>query len=315
MPPFFAIYSDELKISPERIQVLIDTYQNRNRTGLIRLAYSSEKRIYLLFHKGQIVNRYSVQPSSKEEISNWQEIISSSGDAYTRVMQLSSFGLQTCKLAIGASEGIQEMMDAIRLRAALSEGWKNQIDPRVYQLSWNAAEGIIFFPSRSQEEYSIFFSPDRLIDQAGISPTFSMWADPVCRVYFYAFDPSSPVWQEHILRLVYSEICNRSFPRFEEITGRAMVDSLIRSLNLQAITQNIDIGIVSYHVMDREIFSSPQEAGRIYQSLLKQMLENVRKVIGLRLAVSFLKEIWTHLQPAEQEVSRFFNILPAEFLD
>ncbi len=310
--PFYRVYADELKISASRVRALIETYQNRSRTGLIRLAYGEEQSVYLLFQKGKIVNSYKIQQSSKEEIFNWQEILVNAAEAFARLIPLSPLGLQSCKLAIGTSAGSSEAIDAIHLRASIAGGWRSQIEPRLYQLSWNAAEGIIFFPGGSREGYSIFFSSDRLIDQPGVSPTFSMWADPVCNVHCYSFDPKSSVWQEYILRQVYSEICDRSLPRYEDITGRAMVDTIIRSVNLMATTQNIEIEIASYHVVDREIFPSPQDAARVYRGLLKTMLDNIKKVIGPRLAASFAKEITAQLQPEEQELARLFGLLPQD---
>ncbi len=308
--PFHTVYADELKISPSRIQGLTETYRDRKRTGLIRLAYSQDLRIYLLFNKGIIVNNFQILPSSTQILDDPLSVVADCGEAYARLIPLSPVGLQICKLAIGSKVGSLETMDAVHLRASLSSGWNHQPDPRLIQLSWNTAEGLIFFSGDAQEDHSIFFSPDRLIDQAGLASTFSMWADPVCKVDSHFLDPASTIWQEFILRRTFSGICVRSFLRVEKITGRAMVDTVIRSMNLQAASQNLGIGIAVDRVMDQEIFPSPQKAAEVYQDLIGMMLNNVRKVVGARLADSLVREVVTELRPEEQEMVQAFNILP-----
>ena len=107
---------------------------------------------------------------------------------------------------------------------------------------------------------------------------------------------------------------HRSIQRYEEITGRAVVDAIIRAVALFASRKNIEIGIRSGQLIDREIFFDAPSAADAYRELLKVILDQIGTVIGPRLAASITLDITAGLRPDERQLARTFNLLPEELL-
>ncbi len=310
--PFQAVYPDEIKIPASRVHSLISTYHERQRTGLIRLAYSAEKLLYLLFQRGSLLNAYLIDRANSRKVENWEEIVNSSSEAFARLVPLSSLAVEMCKLAVESQPEKTETISAPDLRAELDGDWAQTTDLKLLHLAWSAAEGLLFLRGGKSESRSLFFSPDRLVDETNISPSFSLWSEPQVRATFYAINLDAPAWQEYALRRAFAAICDEAIARYEEITGRAIVDSISRSIGLYASRREMEISITARRVVDHELFSTPQAAADTYRALLKLMLDQIGQVIGAKLSYSILSGITAGLRFDEFEMARVFSILPAE---
>src|SRR5262245_5478879 len=102
--PFEHIYPDEIQISPSRLQSLADTYAERQRTGLIRLASPHGQSVYLLFQRGLLLNSYLVGIAGSQRLENWMKAAGAIGESFARVVQLSPLALGMCKLALESAE-------------------------------------------------------------------------------------------------------------------------------------------------------------------------------------------------------------------
>jgi hypothetical protein len=235
-----------------------------------------------------------------------------SGQAYARLIPLSSFALEMCQLAIESAADQTETIPASNLRASLDKEWNQTVNPMLLHLGWEAAEGLVFFQGGRLEGHSVFFSADRLLDEAGISPTFSFWSEPEARVTSYQINLDLPAWQEYTLRRAFAEICEQALLRYEQITGRAIVDSIVRSLILYTSRQSLEINMAARHVINQEFFSTPQAGAEVYRALLKIMLDQVSQIIGSKLSLSIISDVTAGLRFDEFKVARDFSILPYE---
>ena len=310
--PFQTVYPDEIKISAARIESLMDTYHERQRTGLIRLAYSEEKQVYLLFRNGMVLNAYLVNETSSQRLEKWQETITSSPDSFARLILLSTFALQMCKLSLESRVDQSKPMSAPDLRTSLTETWRQSGDPSLFHLSWKSAEGLVFYSGIKRDEYSVFFTSNRLVDEAGITDSLALWADPQVMVTSFSMNPEQPAWQEYILRRIFAAVCKRALARYEKITGRAVVDSIIRSLVVAASRRSAEINITARQLIDREIFQTPQVAADTYRDILKTMLDQITTIIGMRLSSSILSDITAELPKDEYQIAQRFSLLPEE---
>lgn len=310
--PFQRVYPDEIKIPASRVHSLTETYRGRQRTGLIRLAYSAERLLYLLFQRGTLLNAYLMEKVNSHKVENWEEIVNSSSEAFARLVPLSPPAIEMCKLALESQAHKTETLSAPDLRVVLDGDLVQTTDPKLFQFVWNAAEGLLFLQGGKLESRSLFFAPDRLVDEMGVSPSFSLWSEPEVQATYYMINSDVPAWQEYILRRTFGEICNRATVRYEEITGRAIVDSMIRSIALYTSRNSMEINITERQVADRELFSTPQAAADTYRALLRIIIDQIRQVIGDKLSNSILSGIMAGLRFDEFEIARSFSILPPE---
>jgi hypothetical protein len=312
---FAPIYSDELKISAPRIQTLVDSYCERKRTGIIRLGYPSKKYLQLFFKRGELLNTYLVSPETTEPLlpSQWLKWAESAGEAYTKIVPLSTFGLFVSKLLITSVGG---EMNNFSQPAKLSEcivSLGKKAETSLVQVNWDRAMGGIFFPGQN-DAHSIFISQDTIVDEAGVHKNFFLWNESHCTVATFNPDSSVDAWQEYYLRRSFSEICNLMLSRFEVMTGRALVDSLVRLVSICAARNNLDILISSRKVIDHEVFSSPQDAAQNYRQILKEMFSHFSAVVGPRLLSSTMQEIVTRIPEQERIAMRTFELFPQGYL-
>ena len=307
--PFQKAYPDELKISVARIQALIDTYRERERTGLIRLAHSPQQQVYLLFQRGQIINSYQAGDGPGEKLESWSEAVLNGGEASARLVQLSPLALQMCKLSIESGGDGSRTVGAVELRTLVSRDWNQSAGLRLVHLSWDTAEGTLLYEGANAGTHSIFFSAGRLEDEAGIASTFMLWSEAQCEVTTFTPDLQLTAWQEYYLRRIFAQVCDSLLPRYEEITGRAMVDSAIRSIALLTSRQKHKINLTTRQVVDQEVFPTPAEAADAYRPLLKTLIDQISSVIGQKLSVSIIQEILAGLSTDQRGLTEAFSLL------
>jgi hypothetical protein len=309
---FTPIYPDELQISVARIQILINSYRERKRTGIIRLGYPSKKYLQLLFKRGELLNSYFTSAEVRESLApgQWTQYVESAGDAYTKIIPLSPFGLFVAKLLI-TSDGIatNDFSQSNQLSEYIASLGKSP-DVSVVQLNWDRAMGGILFSGLQNDPHALFLSQVTILDETGTNKISSLLNEPRCTVTTIVPDLSIGAWQEFYLRQSFADICGRMLGRFEAMTGRALVDSLVRLIAVSASRNDLEINISSRKLVDNEIFSSPQDAAQSYRQLLKEMFSHFSAVIGPRLLSFTIQEIVAGFPEHEREVIRAFDLFP-----
>ncbi|MBI5952709.1 MAG: hypothetical protein HY865_13715 [Chloroflexi bacterium] len=296
-----------------RIRVLVDSYSERKRTGVIRLGYPSRKHLCLLFKRGELLNSYLAQPSAALEplaASQWVKWVEAAGDAYTKIMSLSVRGLFVSKLLITVGGGTTENFSMPAQLSDYIASLEGKAGTTLLRVNWNRAMGGIFFSDAQDETHSVFLSRETVVDETGVHKNFSTWNEVNCAVEMAALDLSVDTWREWYLRRAFSEICRLMLSRFEVMTGRALVDSLVRLVSICAARNNLDIMISSRKVVDNEAFSSPADAAQSYREILTEMFSHFSSVVGSRLLSLTMQEIVASLPELERSAISTSELLP-----
>lgn len=308
---FNTIYSDEIKMPVNSIQVLIDSYHERQKTGVIRLGYALDKQLCFIFKRGDLINTYLSAPNKWEALLPEQGTawMLSAGDAYTKTVSLSSFGLLMTKLLIQTSSLKTEAFTRQNQLGEYLTTIHSKNETTLLFLAWKNASGAIFFAPNADPHFN-FISQDIVLDEAGNFKILYGWSEPQCALTVFSPDLSVEAWQEFYLRSAFAQICENILIRFETLTGRALVDSLVRLVAVFATRQNLNISITARKLLDHEVFSSPQNAAQSYRLLLSEMFEHFSAVIGPRLHASTLREIIKNLPEHEHQIIHTFELLP-----
>jgi hypothetical protein len=306
------IYPDELKISVSRIQAMVDSYRERKRTGIIRLGYPSGKYLHLMLKRGNILACYVVSSGAYEMISEdqWMGWANFAGDAYLKLIPLSSTGLFNSKLLLTSNENKADRFSHPNqiLEYISSHQYKTQ--PSLAHFSWDNAMGCLFFSGAPEDVYSIFISHDTIVDEGGIHKIFAQWNEPNCIVRISLPDLTIASWQEYYLKRTFAAISLQMLKRIETMTGRALIDSLIRLITIYISRNNLDIIFSPHKVADHEVFLSPQQAGQTYRLILDEMFSHFSAVVGSRLLALTLRDIIMSFPEHERAVVRNFQLLP-----
>jgi hypothetical protein len=274
------------------------------------------KSLYLLLQNGIVINSYLVSPQAWEQMSSeavdtW---ITSACDIQAKFIPLSAQGLLICKLLIQNTGGkVEEFTHSLDVGEYI-KSQKPNTDTSLVYLDWGNSVGAIIFSIASKSSYSIFISPDTLYDQVGIAPAILDLEQPNCAVKVIGFDQSVEAWQEYLLRRIFANVCERTLAQLQALTGRALVDSLIRLTVVFASRRSLNIDISSSRVVDNELFSSPEQAAENYRLLLNEMLTHFAGITGSRLLSSTLREIVTNLSVEERTVITAFPLFTEGYI-
>jgi hypothetical protein len=103
--------------------------------------------------------------------------------------------------------------------------------------------------------------------------------------------------------------------RFELMTGRALVDSLVRLVSVCAARNNLDITISSRKVVDNEVFPSSWDAAQGYRKILREMFSHFSSVVGSRLLSLTMQEIVASLPELERSAISASELLPEGYVN
>ena len=294
--------------------VLLESSRDLKRTELLRLGYSSDKYLYFLFKRGQLINVYHVTPEKTIVLLPEQglEQVQTSQDAYTKVVPLTYWGLFISKLLLTSSPRLKESFTNSSQFSRYISLFTLKNEPALLQINWEHATGALFFPGVPEIPHSIFISDQAVSDEAGLGNLLFQRTGQSCLVTTFDPGPAVDAWQEYYLRRVFAQMINRLFSRFEDMTGRALVDSLVRFVALYAARNDLDIGIVSRKLADHEVFPSPQIAAQHYRSILDEVSGHFASVAGPRLLSLTLQDLTMEFSGQERQLIRTFELFSEE---
>ncbi len=313
---YSATFLDEIKMPAQNIQALIESYAERQKSGLIRLGYASDKQLYFLYKRGELINTYLVTPEKWEAFTAHQgmEWALAAGDAFTKTFAISAFGLLMAKLLIETHDKKTEALIQQKQIADYLAAANLRPEASLVCLVWKNAAGAIFFAPNKDPHYN-FISQEIMLDKSGVYKIFYEWDELQCAAASFTPDLTIAAWQEYYLRDAFANVCERILSRFEILTGRALVDSLVRLVAVHTARQNLNITITARKIEDLEVFPSPQDAALKYRLLLAEISNHFSAVIGLRLHASTMREIVKNLPRQDIEIMRSFMLLPKGYFN
>ncbi len=316
MPKVFPpLFPDETTLSSEEIQSLLDSYAAQKKTGLLRLTYALDKRLYFLFKLGVPVNVYLVTPERWEEFSpkNSASWIRSAENASVKTLPLSLEGQRVVKTLIQSQNILEtKILKNQEISTKIAEV-KSSGEAALLRFRWQNASGAALI--HGEESRFVFFSPKAALDEQGDCWAFYEWEEPECALTVFAPDLEEGAWGEYFLRRAFKKICDLSLARFETLAGQGLVESLSRLINLSASRQLVEIYIARGELIENELFASPRQALYNYRRMQAEMFEHFSSVIGSPLYVQTIKEAAAHLPPPEIQTLRKFELLPKGYLN
>lgn len=306
------VSGSEIHIPIADVRDLIASYSSSRQTGVILLSSSRGATLHLILKNGAMAAAQVISAEKNRNIDprEWETWMNDAGSAYFRYIPLTVRALQIFKLLIqttpnesGSLTHPGELAELIRAQSA---------HPTLIHVERENALGAVFIKSPG-DVHSLYLSPEQIYDQAGIAPHILDLAAAHPTAVLHTLDPLNDAWQEYLLRSAFDRICGQILTRLNDITGQAVVDSLIQLTITFALRQGLDIGITARKVDDNEIFPSPAIAARNYQLLLTEMLIHFTGITGSRLLASILRDITADLPPQEHNVTENFSLLRKGF--
>jgi hypothetical protein len=124
------------------------------------------------------------------------------------------------------------------------------------------------------------------------------WKEEMCSVSFYGSASRTQAWQEYMLHCSFVWTTGHLLSHFEELTGRLLLDAVVRETNFTAAARGWNINLAPGNVTDQMIFGSTQDAVQVYRQLMELILNYMGSSLGLEVLKPLMQESLMRLQPA-----------------
>lgn len=283
------------------------------QTGLIDVEIDGLDRHYLLYARGQLVNVYrSGERVERLEPTGWPESFNISGrEPCLRVLALTPQAVRILKIMIeqkGDERILAPVAGSLDVQFA---NWMEHPFPALAHVIWPNAEALALFPGRGgPPRYTLFVAANQVLHSAGSVMAIYGWKEPYRSAALLSSEPHSLAWTEYLLNHAFSRLVSNMLEKFEQLTGRILLNQVIRDVNFTATAHGWNVRLDAASFTDQSIFSSPKAAAEVYLRLLEVIFRHFANVVGAGMLDMLVTESLVRLAPAYRTVLKEYLPIP-----
>ncbi len=313
--PLFSPASTEVNVIPAgKLPVFISSYKNDFQTGVVEVDFHNHSSHHLLFARGELVNvyRHAGNVERLDPASWFQSIDTSKGKAYLRALALTPQAVRLVKILLEqASVPASSLPENTNLEEQF-QNWINHPTPALVHIRWPSAESLALLPGDgSPPHYTLFVSDNQILHSAGGMMALYGWKEPCSAVRLLDSTARTPAWDEYLLHYSFSWMTGHLLERLIDLTGPALVNTVVREINFAAVAHGWNISITGVNVTDQTIFSSPVDAADVYSRLFEILFRHIDMMVGADLLAVLMRESAIHLsRPYRSVLQEYLLITP-----
>ena len=300
--------SPEIQGSSEVFSRLVTDFRNIRQNALV-LARHSEGQVAFLLLDGALWPTCVVSGEprtlfdAKQALNTWPDVMLASGS-------LPVFMLRSAKIWFSfnpppkAETLLPGDFSALLGRCASAK------QPSMLWVQCGLDEFFVFVPgSGKAADQVVDVSTGELVsDPVLVSPLLDIRCAEV-KVEHFPFVADIEAWQEYRLHRFFCDICDAVLRRHSELTGRVMVQSLVRIMNVFIENGGWPIEFRAGVVNDCLVLPSLVQTREVYKAILTQLLDQASQVVGKKLIGYTLADYLSSVPAdARQDIQ---GILPA----
>jgi hypothetical protein len=296
---------EAVPVSPDRAPAVILAYQKDFQTGLVEVTLADQTCLDLLFVRGQIVNTYRrAEKTERIALASLPDYFQSEDKNSTlRALSLTPQAIRLAKILLeqlGTGLPLETQTSALETQL---DKWRALPYPGLVHVRWPGAEALALLPGSGRPtRHTLFISADQILHSAGGMQAFYTWREPDCVTCYYSSESQTQAWQEYLLHYSFVWMSGHLLSRFQELTGRLLLNSVLRETNFFAVAHGLNIVFAPGNVTDQTVFSSPEESVQTYRRLMEQILSQVQSAMGDELLKTLIEESTVRMQPAYRNV-------------
>jgi hypothetical protein len=183
------------------------------------------------------------------------------------------------------------------------EKWSACPDAGLVHVCWPGAEALALLPGGSQPaRHTLFIAANQILHSAGGMMALFGWKEAKCTATFYSSASRTQAWHEYLLHSSFAWVTGHLLSHFDELTGRLLLDALIRETNFTAAARGWNISLAPGSVTDQMVFGSAQEAVQVYRQLIESILSYMGSILGPEALKPLMQESIMRLQPSYRRV-------------
>lgn len=280
---FHAANSDWQILARNEFAHTLQTCQGDFQTCLLQVGLESRNGLAALLVRGQIVNLYRTGQAKRLIPSDPFKFLRAEQDIFKiRILALTPHTVRMVKILLEQHRNNTPILPIKTgsIRQAIELAGQEPV-PGLAHLSWPSAQGLALLPGNGQPpRHTLFVASNQILHSAGSMAALYRWKEEDCRLKVYDSRELSPAWEEYFLHQAFAWLVSFLFRRFEELAGRSLVNTIVREMNFTSSAHGWNIAVSSRNITDQAVFSSPEEAGQVYQRLLEIGLHHGKLVLG-----------------------------------
>lgn len=288
---FHAANSDWQILSRSELAGALQTCQGDFQTCLLQVGLESRSGLAALLVRGQIVNLYKLGQAKRLVSIDPFKFLSAEQNLFKiRILALTPHTARMVKILIEQHKNKLPILPIKTgaVKQAIEQAGQ-RTTPGLAHLSWPSAQGLALLPGNGQPpRNTLFVASNQILHSAGSMAALYGWDEHGCKLKIYDSLENSPAWEEYFLHHAFAWLVSFQLKRLEELAGRSLVNAIVREINFTSSAHGWNIALSTRNITDQAVFSSPKEAGQVYQRLLEIGLHQGGLALGQE-TISMLK--------------------------
>ena len=268
-------------------------YQKDLQTGLVDVDFMGQVRHHLLFARGELVNVYRGEDViERVDPGVWSASLNGSSSAASlRTLALTPQAVRIVKILIEQQGDTRFISSTSLPLEAQLRSWVDHPVPALAHIRWPNAEALALLPGGgTNPRYTLFVAADQILHSAGNMMVFYGWKEPYNSAVLYPSEPRTLAWTEYLLHYSFTWLVVNLLSRFEELTGRVLLNNIIRDINFTSAAHGWGVVLHPASITDQAIFSSPRAAAEVYSRLVEVIFRHIESVLGVDLLDLLVRE-------------------------
>lgn len=286
-------------VPADQLQEVVRSYQTRLFTGLLEIGDVGGGYLDFLFCNGEIVSLCARNPGGVISIApaNWQKVIPSKSH-HQHTPGILTFPPHTVQLAriylTQADDGQSFTHQSVESLVKHLELCSGQPELALLHIRWEKTDGLVFLGKKQDANgFVLFADGQELPDKVSLADLAS-WPESNS-VLTILNSKTNDAWEVYMLQFAFSSLAENLLQRYGEVTGRVMVNSVVRALNVEAASNGWDINVIGAKVFDQAVFVNSGMARTAYKDLLIHLIKRIETLVGRNITTLIVKDVLAEL--------------------
>jgi hypothetical protein len=309
---FSTVRAANQHVAVAELEDLLSTYRKKQFTGAVEIAFPGEESLSLLLANGAVVDAVHHQNGEEERITDSAVIqrLVNSPEAEISAMRLLSQMIVPGRI-MAALEPTQTLQTSTNEIPRLILEWSKLASLSLVHIHWMDAEAILLLPGEGLPARDIaLVTPDAIQDSPEALDTIKRWDQPDCVVQRWEVIEQNDLWSQVQIRLAFSTYVHNILIRYEQFTGRALVNVVARDVNILSARNGWNINMTGTSIIDNTVFSSTDHVIASYRSMMTAIMQHIISVVGRKLMEMILLESAMDLAPSYCHILEKHMLLP-----
>lgn len=303
----------ERTLSHAHMREIVNHALSRGFTGMATISFLMGEELNLLIQAGEIRDVLLQENRQKRRLpgAKYQDadFFEASRMGFLRLQKTPGRFLQCERACFDAKEQETRKGNENQNLGAVFLELEKRESATVVALCWQGAKAYVLVPgSNIPMRRAVFIHGSQIeVDDFALS-VMAYWRESHCELTTYQGALETDAWIALHLNILFEYVCANMLSQYGYLTGRVMVNSLVRSMTYLAPQYRCDLSGEASQVQDQTLFTSLDETAAAYKGLSAFLDAQMEAVVGPNFIKSAKKQAFDSLNPFYANLARFYGL-------